>query len=145
MNFAILGSLCTCAVVWGYVTNVFVFIPAAFLLLRSFFLDKKQAEKNLFNFFLGCIVFFVISEGIMYFVQGRTFVQDTLRVAFGHETKRVAVTFDTMTENIKSIFNSNMFVYNIVFFVMAVASIFYCLCMGIKWNGYIHPCSLSVL
>lgn len=132
-NFGILGALCTSAVVWGYVTNVFVFIAAATLLGYLFFSgEKKKACRGGAAFICGCIIFFLFSEGIMYLVQKRTFLQDTLRVVLGHETKRVAVTYDAITENIKAIFSSNMFAYNIVFFVVAAVSVFYCLGAGIR-------------
>lgn len=131
-NYLILGVLSTLCVIWGYVTNVFIFIPSAVLLIEELVNKKGKGAKIVGHFICGCVAALAIGEGIMYLVQGRTFIDDTIRVVFGHETKRIAMTDSMIIDNGKQILRSNMFAYNITFFVLSFLGIMYCTYTGIR-------------
>lgn len=131
INWWILGILSTICITWGYVTNVFIFVPAVVLLIVEVASKKAVWWKSGLRFFGGCVMAFLGGECCMYLVQQRTFLQDTIRV-FGHETKRIALNFNMIAENAKQILASNLFTYNVPLFVLSVLAVTYCLYTGVK-------------
>lgn len=131
-NFLVLGALTVLGVIWGYVTNIFIFIPSVVLLIEETINKEGKGKKEWLNFTIGAAIAFILGEGVMYAVQRRTFLQDTIRAAFGHEKNRITMSAAQVFENVKEIFKSNLFAYNIVFSALSIMGVIYCLYTGVK-------------
>lgn len=138
LGLGILSSLC---VVWGYATNIFVFVPAGILLLLeiregmsagSRTERKRAARLKIGKMAAGAIAGYLGGEGIMYLTQGTTFTATFFRINQTMGESRISFQFGELVNNILQLCMGNIFSYNCVFMFLSVVSVLYVLFSGHK-------------
>ncbi len=129
-GYFILGILSALNVVWGYATNVFVFVPAGILLLYGLADRNKGIWKKIGKMASGTGVGYVLGEACIYLAQGSTFTETCLRINQAMGEDRLSFTIREFLNNIYRLCMGNIFSYNGLFMVLAVISVVYVLSTG---------------
>lgn len=136
-----LGILSALCVVWGYATNIFVFVPAFILLLLeiresrlsdSGMEGKKAVRKKIGKMGAGVIIGYLGGEGVLYLTQGTTFATTFFRINQTMGESRISFHPDELVNNILQLCMGNIFSYNCLFMFLSVVSVLYVLFSGHK-------------
>jgi len=133
-----LGLLSILCVVWGYATNIFVFVPAGILLLFEMQEDRlaqpkekgRSALKKAGKMAAGAILGYLGGEGVMYLTQGTTFISTFFRINRTMGDSRVSFQPGSLINNVLQLSMGNIFSYNAVFMAFSIISVLYVLVSG---------------
>lgn len=134
-----LGFLSILCVVWGYATNIFVFVPAGVLLLmevkegilaRPKGEKDKSALKKTGKMAAGVLAGYLGGEAVIYLAQGTTFMATFFRINRTMGETRVSFRLGGLVNNILQLSMGNIFSYNAVFMALSIISVLYVLVSG---------------
>lgn len=131
-----LGFLSVLCVVWGYVTNIFVFMPCGILLFTDIVRTGKRGVRETVRFAGGAAIAYAIGECGIYFVQKTTFLETIIRINNAMGENRVSFSLHDCFNNVMNLCRGNIFSYNSVFTVLAALSVIYVLLYGYRYNDY---------
>lgn len=150
-GYFILGVLSAFSVTWGYLTNIFVFVPCGILLLSeliTYYRYKKSQNPwlKIGKFILGILLAFVTGEVILYLLQRYTFIDDTLLVYQSMGDDRVSTYWWMYKNNLVALLTGNIFGYNAAFMVLSVIAVLFLLYEGLRRSDrfYLYLSFLSI-
>ena len=113
-RYFVLGFLSVLSVVWGYLTNIFVFVPCAMLFLHEL-LNKQNIWKSVKKFILGVSIGYLIGEGCIFLTQKTTFIATSLRIYKAMGDSRLSFSVNDLIYNFNHFCMGNIFSYNAIF------------------------------
>ncbi len=132
-RYFLLGIASTLSIVWGYLTNIFVFVPVAMLLLHDL-INKQKIGKKLKNLVLGIVISYFIGEICIYVTQKTTFIATSLRICQAMGDSRLSFSLYDIIYNLNNLCMGNIFSYNAIFAILSIISVIYVLFSGYKKN-----------
>ena len=139
LNYFVLGSFSALCITWGYLTNLFVFVPCGVLLLLDNIESVKKKRKitwsKIAGIFLGVAVTYIVSDVLLYITHGYTFTENAVQLwqVMGN---RVSWSLQRFINNIIYFLGANVFGYNAAFFVLSLLAVLYCCYKGFREKNY---------
>ena len=132
-RYFLLGIASTLSIVWGYLTNIFLFVPIAMLLLHDL-INKQKIGKKVRDLALGIIVSYFVGEICIYITQKTTFIATSLRIFQTMGDSRVSLSLNDFINNFIYLGMGNIFSYNAIFTILAIISVVYVMISGYQKN-----------